>query len=151
MESIRKDVECTFGIIKGRFCILKAEIRLYGVETADKIWMTCSALHNWLLDVDGLDENWGIGLPTAWEGELGHLDQHYLDKHVTPFACCWLNNPSLGRRSGRYNTSGVGRGIDRMPIHNNFVANKIETHIGNDDEIGEVKEGTRNYSSTICL
>ena len=52
-ESIRKDVECVFGILKGRFRILKAGIRLHGVDNADSIWSTCCALHNLLLEIDG--------------------------------------------------------------------------------------------------
>jgi Plant transposon protein len=36
MESIRKDVECTFGILKGRFRIVKTGIFLHGVECAEK-------------------------------------------------------------------------------------------------------------------
>ena len=48
LESMRKDVECTFGILKGRWRILKTGIRLHGIEAADKIWLTCCALHNWL-------------------------------------------------------------------------------------------------------
>ena len=56
LESIRKDVECTFGILKGRFRILKSGIRLFGQEAADKIFLTCCALHNLLLDVDGIEE-----------------------------------------------------------------------------------------------
>ena len=50
VESLRKVVECTFGIMKERFRILKAGIRLYGVETAGRIWLTCCVSHNWLLD-----------------------------------------------------------------------------------------------------
>ena len=34
LESMRKDVECTFGIMKGRFRILKSGIRLKGQEAA---------------------------------------------------------------------------------------------------------------------
>jgi DDE superfamily endonuclease len=58
LESLRKDVECTFGILKGRRRILKAGIRTVGIEKADDIWHTCCALHNWLLDVDGLTQPW---------------------------------------------------------------------------------------------
>ena len=37
-----------------------------------KIWKTCCALHNWLLDIDGLEEHWENGVPSVWEGELGN-------------------------------------------------------------------------------
>jgi len=40
LESLRKDVECTFGILKGRWRILKIGIRLGGVEVADNIFKT---------------------------------------------------------------------------------------------------------------
>ena len=40
MESIRKDVECTFGILKGRFRILKAGMILHGVDVVNDIWKT---------------------------------------------------------------------------------------------------------------
>jgi hypothetical protein len=49
LESMRKDAECTFGILKGRFRILKTGVRVHGVEATDKIWLTCCALHNFVL------------------------------------------------------------------------------------------------------
>jgi hypothetical protein len=74
LESMRKDVECTFGILKGRWRILKCGIRLHGHEVTDKIWKTCCALHNWLLKTDGLDERWQEGARSPWESELGQFD-----------------------------------------------------------------------------
>ena len=65
LESMRKDVECTFGILKGRWRILKTGIRLSGVDLADKIFLTCCALHNWLLETDGFTNNWNNGIPAA--------------------------------------------------------------------------------------
>ncbi len=56
LESMRKDVECAFGILKGRFRILKTGVRVHGVEATDKIWLTCCALHNFVLEADGLNE-----------------------------------------------------------------------------------------------
>jgi hypothetical protein len=58
LESMRKDVECTFGILKGRWRMLKTGIRLHNTEVSDNIWLTCCALHNMLLDVDGLSKAW---------------------------------------------------------------------------------------------
>ena len=66
VESMRKDVECTFGIMKGRWRILKTGIRVEGVEAVDQVWLTCCALHNWLLEIDGLDKAWdGQGIPQS--------------------------------------------------------------------------------------
>ena len=54
IESFRKDAECVFGILKGRWRILKTGIRLDGPKAADDIWLTCCGLHNMLLFADGL-------------------------------------------------------------------------------------------------
>jgi hypothetical protein len=48
-----KDVKCTFGILKGRWRILKAGVRIHGVDGVDDVWLTCCALHNWLLGPAG--------------------------------------------------------------------------------------------------
>jgi hypothetical protein len=64
LESMQKDVECTFGIFKGRWRILKSGIRLQGVDAVNNIWLTCCALHNWLLEIDGLNAEWSeVSMP----------------------------------------------------------------------------------------
>ena len=65
-----------FGIMKGRWRILKTGIRLEGVDSVDNIWLTYCALHNWLLEIDVLDDNWnGEGILTSdWEVEMGDHD-----------------------------------------------------------------------------
>jgi hypothetical protein len=69
-KSLRKDVECTFGILKGRWRILKTGIRIEGLKNANNIWLTCSTLHNWLLEVDGLDGE--------WDGAIGQMEVAYV-------------------------------------------------------------------------
>jgi hypothetical protein len=93
VESVRKDVECTFGIMKGRFRILKIGIRLQTIEAVDKLWCTCCALHNMLLEDDGLSQQWNTGARSDWEGELG---QHSSDNNMDP----------------NYDASGMGFGND---------------------------------------
>ena len=39
LESMRKDVECAFGILKGSLRMLKDEVRCYGIKISDNIWM----------------------------------------------------------------------------------------------------------------
>ena len=55
MESMRKDVERTFGSLKGRFRILKYGFPLNNKETVDNTVFTCMILHNMLLKWDNLD------------------------------------------------------------------------------------------------
>ncbi len=75
IELMRKKVECTFGILKGRWRILKSWVRISNVENVDKVWFTCCALHNWLLKIDGLNGQWKGRVPlSSWEGEMGGLD-----------------------------------------------------------------------------
>jgi hypothetical protein len=106
LESMRKDVECTFGILKGRFRVLKTGIRIHGIQATDKIWLTCCALHNMLLDIDGLDREWEKGIATDWEGELGEHNSG----DVSNFAVCRLRSPQERRR---YDSTGMGPGNDR--------------------------------------
>jgi DDE superfamily endonuclease len=90
IESFRKDAECVFGILKGRFRILKTGIRLDGPQAADRIWLTCCALHNWLLEADGLDD---------WDGELGLNDLS--DMAYAPFALQRLQQEDFERFGSR--------------------------------------------------
>ena len=57
LESMQKDIECTFGILKKRFNILKVGTCGCKVESCDNIFLTCCVLHNMLLFKDGL-ANW---------------------------------------------------------------------------------------------
>ena len=67
LESMRKDVECFFGIMKGRFCILRYGFRFYSINDCDNMWLTCCALHNMLLEIYGLHLNWKNGVSSDWE------------------------------------------------------------------------------------
>ena len=86
LESIRKDVECTFGILKGRFGVLRYGIRLQSTEKCDQLYLTCCALHNRLLFVDGLHKNWKEGTESDWE----RMNR----EETVPFAVRRLNSVS---------------------------------------------------------
>ena len=81
---MRKDVECTFGILKGRFRILKTGIRQHDSVDVDNIWFTCCALHNMLLTIDGLNKKWENGIRGYYEGEAGHLSSFDVKNHLCP-------------------------------------------------------------------
>jgi Plant transposon protein len=58
LESVRKDVECTFGILKIRFRILRARILFHTQERVDNVFYAACVMHNMLLTDDGLDTGW---------------------------------------------------------------------------------------------
>ena len=93
LESMRKDVECAFGILKGRWRVLKTGIRLDGPEAADRVWLTCCALHNYLLE--GNEEQSG-----EWMGAIGQNDVADMRRHA-PFALQRLSNEGLKDFGGR--------------------------------------------------
>jgi hypothetical protein len=78
-ESVRKDIECTFGILKGRFKILKLPMFYHssknahtGKERVDNVFFTCCMLHNMLLLHDKLMD-WEAGVD--WSRADGLWDQ----------------------------------------------------------------------------
>jgi len=51
LESVRKDVECIFGIIKKRWRVLDHGFKFRSMEICEKIFFTCCCLHNEMLDM----------------------------------------------------------------------------------------------------
>jgi len=51
MESVRKDVECVFGILKKRWKVLEHGFKFRSMSTCEKIFFTCCCLHNEMLDM----------------------------------------------------------------------------------------------------
>jgi hypothetical protein len=49
-EGARKDVECTFGILQSRFCILRRPARLYEQGDLQNIMLACIILHNMIIE-----------------------------------------------------------------------------------------------------
>lgn len=76
LESVRKDVECTFGILKARFRFLRNAVRYHYPDTIEQATRCCAILHNILLRYDGLDNlNWEKLLPDDEEKESTSNDQ----------------------------------------------------------------------------
>ena len=88
VESMRKDIECTFGIMKQQFNILKHGIRLHKIANSNKVWSTCCSLHNMLLFIDGLDKGWSettqerLLLPMNIPFSMQRLNRHGDDEMI---------------------------------------------------------------------
>jgi hypothetical protein len=51
LESMRKDVECTFGILKKRWKILNNGLLFWDICVCENYFVTCCCLHNFRLDL----------------------------------------------------------------------------------------------------
>jgi hypothetical protein len=66
LESVRKDVKCTFGILKVRFRILGGSVNFHDQWKVDNVFVACCVLHNMNLleDENSLvwssDQEWGL-------------------------------------------------------------------------------------------
>ena len=129
LESMRKDVECTFGIMKGRFCLLRYGLRFQSIEKCDQLWLTCCALHNMLLYEDGLDTNWEEGVKSNWE--ISHNND---TQKVSPYAISRLNRSFGSDNMCDMNTNeSVGSHISlqcqKYTVNNKRVVQKMPLHL----------------------
>ena len=105
-----EDVECTFGILKGRFRILKTGIPLHGIEVCDRVWFTCCALHNFLLEEDGLDGEWGATRYHLDVEESSHDKDDVRAFFGTKF---WSTSEKAIAAIATHDSSGMGPGSDK--------------------------------------
>lgn len=72
LESIRKDIECLFGRLKGRWRLFKGTILFDRREKIDNAWFTACILHNMLHALDGLGD---LDEDADWVGSAGALGE----------------------------------------------------------------------------
>lgn len=145
LESLRKDVECTFGILKGRWRVLKTGIRMHNTEVADNIWLTCCALHNMLLDVDGLSTGWNNGVPSDWELDSGDFDESDLPDSIRRLidptggvvGVCSYDATSIGR-----DYQGSSNRVDIDDDEDN------DSQIADDDDDNQIVVDTEQFTAT---
>jgi hypothetical protein len=86
IESLRKDVECFFGILKNRFFILKYGIRIQDLNTVDHIFLTCIALYQIrFLKESNNDEPWDTNNKNddhLYEQEDSEIDNDVLEPEI---------------------------------------------------------------------
>ena len=52
LKSVRKDVECAFGILKKRFRCLKLPLFWKDMRVLEHVFVTCCMLHNMIIDIN---------------------------------------------------------------------------------------------------
>lgn len=72
LESVRKDIECFFGRLKGRFRLFKTGVVFQKREKIDNAWFTACIIHNMLHAFDGLAN---LEKDMDWAGKAGEADE----------------------------------------------------------------------------
>ena len=85
-ESAHKDVECTFGILKKRYQILKNAITWHRKSDIDNAVFSCVILHNMLHEYDGYDERWEAEIDNAHNDEEEQMCLDRIRRRVVKFA-----------------------------------------------------------------
>ncbi|CAB1107876.1 unnamed protein product [Ectocarpus sp. CCAP 1310/34] len=122
LESVRKDGECFFGILKGRFRILKLRLGYRSKEDIDNIFSTCCILHNMLHTFDGMDV---FEEDVDWVGSAGLHDPWDHDP-LTDF----MSIGSTGKLSEKEEGEGgeeSSETIDQHPAHRELKKQLIES------------------------
>ena len=81
--------------MKGRFCILRYGFKFHSIDHCDKTWLTCCALHNMLLEIDGLHRKWENGERSNWENCYHSQLSISNESNFTPFAISRLHSHPL--------------------------------------------------------
>ena len=75
LESVRKDVECTFGILKNRWKILEYGIWFEEIEVVERVFIVCCILHNMMLsEMETRDNSIPVGRGSPIGGDAIWLD-----------------------------------------------------------------------------
>ena len=98
LESVRKDIERVFGILKRRFIILKSSMEYNTQKKCDNVFTACCMLHNILHAFDGYDSRWDdeldvdAAVPDAEKKEVMKRWQARVDRQVAS-----LDKTRIGR------------------------------------------------------
>ena len=124
VESTRKDVECTFGILKSRWRFLRNGIVLQKQSSIDLAFFTCCILHNLILEFDGLDNRWEEDVD--WDQmhpQPDNSDEGFdLDCEV----------PSVQQRRIIDRVNQWSSAVELTPAENEAIGNEVEVEIDYD-------------------
>jgi hypothetical protein len=117
---------------------LKAGVRIHGVNSVNYIWLTCNALHNWLLEIDGMNEIWVGGVHMVisdWDGKMAGFDWEGVRADIPTALACLLVNLDVCN----YDSSVLGPGDDVIGETRLLLTRELEedVDITNQISIGE--------------
>lgn len=132
LESVRKDVECAFGILKIRFRFLRGFVVYHDPFIIENAFKTAAMLHNMLLEWDGLDDyNWENTDPD------GNIDDDEVQLPIVVNDDALFNNePTINLIQGN-NRRNVY--VPYMPGNYDLIREAIMIHWNHEYNLGRAK------------
>jgi hypothetical protein len=114
-ESVRKDVECSFGILKKRFQFLKNAIQWHSKSDIDNAVFSCVILHNMLHEYDGYDERWEAEITNTHNDEEEQLCLNKIRRRVVRALENTSDNSNVGNLDNNINNIQLANTLDIVP------------------------------------
>jgi hypothetical protein len=111
-ESVRKDVECAFGILKKRYQILKNAITWHRKSDIDNAVFTCVILHNMLHEYDGYDQRWEAEIDNAHNDEEEQICLDKIRRRIVRSTENNLDHSSVGYLTHNLNNIQFANSLD---------------------------------------
>ena len=133
-ESIRKDVECAFGILKKRYQILKNAITWHSKSDIDNAVFSCVILHNMLHEYDGYDIRWEAEIYNAHNDEEEQMCLDRIRRRVVRTAENNNDYSSVGHLNYNINNINFANVLDidvavEISDEHELLRNKLVRHL----------------------
>jgi Plant transposon protein len=132
-EAIRKDVECSFGILKKRFQFLKNAITWHRKSDIDNAVFSCVTLHNMLHEFDGYDVRWELEIENTHNDTEEQICLNKIRRRVVRALENKDDNSCIGHMIHNMNNISFANAIDNVAVEisteHELLQNKLIRHL----------------------
>ena len=133
-ESVRKDVECSFGILKKRFQLLKSAINWHEKTDIDNAVFSCVILHNMLHEFDGYDKRWEAEIENTHFDKEEQLCLNKIRRRVVRAVENTADFSDVGHLQQHMNNIGLASNLDNEVVIESstefeILRNKLIKHL----------------------
>lgn len=133
-ESVRKDVECSFGILKKRHQFLKNAIQWHCKSDIDNAVFSCVILHNMLHEYNGYDVRWEAEIENTHNDEEEQMCLDRIRRRVVRTIYNNVDNSFVGNLEHNINNIAHANDVDNdcvleVSSEHEVLKNKLVKHL----------------------
>lgn len=128
-ESVRKDVECSFGILKKRFQFLKNGVNWQNKNDIDNAVFSCVKLHNMLHEFDGYDERWENEISNSHNDKEEQIILDRIRRRVVKATENNIDSSSIGRLYNNINDIAYANSLDDVEVEHSIKFDQLRHNL----------------------